>query len=119
MVLLKAQPSLMAKSISSVALATWEPVATMEYYCALSQLTFLCASVDVDTQFKVDMKTLVNSATADGPSEKGAIKADISMRGLTSGFLQAMIPAGTGILLRTNISIPKIHIRLIVSWSSH
>ena len=61
MVLMKAQPSLIAKSVSSVVLATWEPAATIQYYCALSQLTFLCGCVDVDSQFKLAMKTLVTS----------------------------------------------------------
>ena len=108
MVLLKAQPSLIAKSISSVVLATWEPAATIQYYCALSQLTFLCGCVDVDSHFKVAMKTLVTSVTADADTEKGVAKADATLRGLTTSFLQAMIPLG--MVLSVYVSIDTTHV---------
>ena len=108
MVLMKAQPSLIAKSVSSVVLATWEPAATIQYYCALSQLTFLCGCVDFDSQFKLAMKTLVTSVTADADTEKTAIKADTTLRGLTTSFLQAMIPLGMVLLL--HVSMDTAHV---------
>lgn len=94
MVLLKAQPTLMAKSIGSVVLTSWEPQPTVQYYCAMSQLTFLCASVEVDGSFRSAMKAIVVAASSDGGSEKERVKAEGSVRGLMSAFVQAMIPPG-------------------------
>ena len=94
MVLLKAQPTLIAKSIGSVVLTSWEPQPTVQYYCAMSQLTFLCASVEVDGSFRSAMKAIVVAASSDGGSEKERVKAEGSVRGLMSAFVQAMIPPG-------------------------
>lgn len=94
MVLLKAQPTLIAKSIGSVVLTSWEPQPTVQYYCAISQLTFLCASVEVDGSFRSAMKAIVVAAGSDGGSEKERVKAEGLVRGLMSTFVQAMIPPG-------------------------
>lgn len=96
MILLRAQPSLIAKSIGSVVMSNWEPHPTVQYYCALAQLTFLCSSVDVDSQFKSTMKTIAASVStsSDSSSEKDRLKAEGSVRGVVAVFVQAMIPAG-------------------------
>jgi hypothetical protein len=94
MILLRAQPSLIAKSIGSVVIANWEPHPTVQYYCALAQLTFLCSSVDVDSQFKTTMKAIAASATGDSSTEKDRLKAEGSVRGVVTAFVQAMIPLG-------------------------
>lgn len=94
MVLLKSQPTLIAKSIGSVVLTSWEPQPTVQYYCAISQLTFLCASVEVDGSFRSAMKAIVVAAGSDGGSEKERVKAEGLVRGLMSTFVQAMIPPG-------------------------
>jgi hypothetical protein len=94
MILLRAQPSLIAKSIGSVVIPNWEPHPTVQYYCALAQLTFLCSSVDVDSQFKTTMKAIAAIATSDNSTEKDRLKAEGSVRGVVTAFVQAMIPVG-------------------------
>ena len=94
MILLRAQPSLIAKSIGSVVLPNWEPHPTVQYYCALAQLTFLCSTVDVDSQFKTTMKSIAATASSDSSTEKDRLKAEGSVRGVVTAFVQAMIPVG-------------------------
>ena len=92
--LLKAQPSLLSKSIASIVLSNWEPHPTIEYYCALSQLTFLCSSVDIDSQFRSALRAQMITAGSEGSTEKDVAKSEGSIRSLTSSFVQAMIPLG-------------------------
>ena len=98
MVLLKAQPSLISKSISSITLSNWDPVPSIQYYCIISQLTFLCSSVEIDNQFKSGLKTVVTNITDDKSenklSEKNTTKAESTVRGLLNFFVQGMIPTG-------------------------
>jgi hypothetical protein len=96
-ILLRAQPSLIAKSIGSVVIPNWEPHPTVQYYCALAQLTFLCSSVDVDSQFKTTMKAIAASASSDSSTEKDRLKAEGSVRGVVTVFVQAMIPVGASL----------------------
>jgi hypothetical protein len=94
MVLLKAQPALIGKSISSVVLTSWDPQPTIQYYCALSQLTFLCSTVEIDNHFKSVMKTLATSTLDGKNSDKDRIKVEASLRSLMNTFVEAMIPTG-------------------------
>lgn len=94
MVLLKAQPALIGKSISSVVLTSWDPQPTIQYYCALSQLTFLCSTVEIDNHFKSVIKTLATSTIDGKNSDKDRIKVEASLRSLMNTFVEAMIPTG-------------------------
>jgi hypothetical protein len=97
MVILKAQPSLLAKSVSSVVMPSWEPQPTVQYFCVLSQLTFLCSSVDIDSQFKSALKALIGSATEGSDVKKNEtdrIKVEASTHSLMGSFVQAMVPVG-------------------------
>jgi hypothetical protein len=92
MVLLKAQPALIGKSTSSVVLTSWDPQPTLQYYCALSQLTFLCSTVEIDNHFKSVMKTLAG-ARIDGKNiDKDRSKVEASLKALMNTFVEAMIP---------------------------
>lgn len=66
----------------------------MQYYCALDQLAFLCSSVDVDSQFKATMKAIVATVSSDNSTEKDRLKAEGSVRGVVTAFIQAMVPVG-------------------------
>lgn len=66
----------------------------MQYYCALAQLTFLCSTVDVDSQFKTTMKSIAATASSDSSTEKDRLKAEGSVRGVVTAFVQAMVPVG-------------------------
>ena len=102
MVLLKAQPSLISKSISSITLSNWDPVPSIQYYCIISQLTFLCSNVEIDNQFKSGLKTVITNITDDKSenksenklSEKNTTKAESTVRGLLNFFVQGMVPTG-------------------------
>jgi hypothetical protein len=83
--LLRADPSLLSKCVSSINLPSWEAQPSIPFLCALSQLTYLNCTVDVDDDARTAIRNATRTETA---------KADALLRGAVNTSLQAMIPIG-------------------------